>query len=178
VSVCAKTDRERAVYARLYGGGVTLLCARPGRRAQTAVRFFALRPAEVIPPEISGLGFNFGHASLGTTEFEIIQFVFHFYGFETYNMLVNPNNHLVKTVLTRMMESGDHFFFAISPTSPACRAFMFSVPMGSATRNGNLSTVSRARAQEMILSFLGKLDSQEQGQNRKMGKSSYSNSET
>jgi hypothetical protein len=52
--------------------------------------FLALRPAEVIPPEISGLGFNFGHALLGTTEFEVIQFVFHFYGFETYNMLVNP----------------------------------------------------------------------------------------
>jgi hypothetical protein len=61
--------------------------------------FLALRPAEVIPPEISGLGFNFGHALLGTTEFEVIQFVFHFYGFETYNMLVNPNNRLVKTVL-------------------------------------------------------------------------------
>jgi hypothetical protein len=52
--------------------------------------FLALRPAEVIPPEISGLGFNFGHALLGTTEFEVIQFVFHFYGFETYNILVNP----------------------------------------------------------------------------------------
>ena len=52
--------------------------------------FLALRPAGVIPPEISGLGFNFGHALLGTTEFEVIQFVFHFYGFETYNMLVNP----------------------------------------------------------------------------------------
>src|ERR1700738_5166359 len=38
--------------------------------------FLALRPAEVIPPEISGLGFNFGHALLGTTEFEVIQFVF------------------------------------------------------------------------------------------------------
>ena len=74
-----------------------------------------MRPAEVIPPEISGLGFNFGHALLGTTEFEVIQFVFHFYGFETYNMLVNPNNRLVKTVLTRMVESGDYFFFAISP---------------------------------------------------------------
>jgi hypothetical protein len=47
--------------------------------------FLALRSAEVIPPEISGLGFNFGHALLGTTEFEVIQFVFHFYGFETYN---------------------------------------------------------------------------------------------
>ena len=77
--------------------------------------FLALRPAEVIPPEISGLGFNFGHALLGTTEFEVIQFVFHFYGFETYNMLVNPNNRLVKKVLMRMVESGDYFFFAISP---------------------------------------------------------------
>src|ERR1700680_4529501 len=38
--------------------------------------FLALRPTEVIPPEISGLGFNFGHALLGTTEFEVIQFVF------------------------------------------------------------------------------------------------------
>src|SRR6266481_5553068 len=77
--------------------------------------FLALRPAAVIPPEISGLGFNFGHALLGTTEFEVIQFVFHFYGFETYNVLVNPNNRLVKKVLMRMVESGDYFFFAISP---------------------------------------------------------------
>jgi len=30
-------------------------------------------------------------------------------------MLVNPNNRLVKKVLTRMVESGDYFFFAISP---------------------------------------------------------------
>jgi hypothetical protein len=51
----------------------------------------------------------------GTTEFEVIQFVFQFYGFETYNMLVNPNNRLVKKVLIRMVESGDYFFFAISP---------------------------------------------------------------
>src|SRR6202795_3915131 len=77
--------------------------------------FLALRPSEVIPPEISGLVFNFGHALLGTTEFEVIQFVFNFYGFETYNMLVNPNNRLVKTVLMRMVETGDYFFFAISP---------------------------------------------------------------
>ena len=42
----------------------------------------------------------------------MIQFVFHFYGFETYNMLVNPNNRLVKKVLTRMVKSDDYFFFA------------------------------------------------------------------
>jgi hypothetical protein len=62
--------------------------------------FLALRPAEVIPPEISGLGFNLGHALLGTTEFEVIQFVFHFYGFEIYNMLVNPNNREAKEETT------------------------------------------------------------------------------
>src|SRR5271165_2607157 len=37
------------------------------------------------------------------------------YRFETYNMLVNPNNRLVKKVLMRMVDSGDYFFFAISP---------------------------------------------------------------
>src|SRR5258705_6709637 len=83
--------------------------------------FLALRPAEVIPPEISGLGFNFGHALLGTTEFEVIQFVFHFYGFETYNMLVNPNNRLVKKVLMRMVESGDYFSLPLVPTRASLR---------------------------------------------------------
>ena len=34
--------------------------------------FLALRPDEVIPPEISAVGFNFGHALLGTAEFEVI----------------------------------------------------------------------------------------------------------
>ena len=84
--------------------------------------FLALRPAEVIPPEISGLGFNFGHALLGTTEFEVIQFVFRFYGFETYNMLVNPNSRLVKTVLMRMVESGDYFSLPLVPTRASLRS--------------------------------------------------------
>ena len=84
--------------------------------------FLALRPAEVIPPEISGLGFNFGHALLGTTEFEVIQFVFHFYGFETYNMLVNPNNWLVKKVLMRMVEAAITFSLPLVPTRASRRS--------------------------------------------------------
>src|ERR1700720_88089 len=56
--------------------------------------FLALRPAEVIPPEISGLGFNFGHTLLGTTEFEVIQFVFHFYGAGVLAS-VSDNSHLL-----------------------------------------------------------------------------------
>src|ERR1700746_421371 len=85
--------------------------------------FLALRPAEVIPTEISGLEVHFGHSLLGTTEFEVIQFVFHFYGFETYNMLVNPNNRLVKKVLMRMVESGDYFFLPLVSPNQSLTAF-------------------------------------------------------
>ena len=72
--------------------------------------FLALRPDDVIPPEISAAGFQFGHSILGNANFEVVHFAFRFYGFKTYNVLVNPNNPLVRTVLTTMVESGDYFF--------------------------------------------------------------------
>src|ERR1043166_3777862 len=58
--------------------------------------FLALRPPTVIPPAITGAGFRFGHSLLGNADFVVVQFVFAFYGFETYNVLVNPNNLLVQ----------------------------------------------------------------------------------
>jgi hypothetical protein len=33
-----------------------------------------------------------GHGMLGNDNFEVLHFVFQFYGFETYNALINPNN--------------------------------------------------------------------------------------
>jgi len=77
--------------------------------------FLALRLNEVIPSDILNKGFNFGHGLLGTSEFEVIQFSFEFYGFGIYNVLVNPNNTLVQSVLTTMVEKEDYFFFAINP---------------------------------------------------------------
>lgn len=77
--------------------------------------FLALRPREVIPPAVTNAGFRFGHALLGNAHFEVVHFAFEFYGFKTYNVLVNPNNPLVQTVLTTMVESGDYFFFALNP---------------------------------------------------------------
>jgi hypothetical protein len=44
--------------------------------------FLALRPNEVIPPEVSSVGFRFGHSLLGTADFEVVHFAFEFYGFE------------------------------------------------------------------------------------------------
>src|SRR5450631_188172 len=57
--------------------------------------FLALRPEEAIPPDVTGAGFSFGHCLFGNAAFEVVQFSFHFYGFKTYNVLVNPNNPIV-----------------------------------------------------------------------------------
>lgn len=83
-------------------------------RKQT-LGLLALRPDEIIPPEIMSRGFNFGHALFGNDYFEVIRFAFEFYGFGTYNVLVNPNNPLVQAVLAAMIDSGEYFFLAIGP---------------------------------------------------------------
>ena len=75
----------------------------------------------------------------------MIQFVFHFYGFETYNMLINPNNRLVKTVLMRMVESGDYFFFAIS-CNQSVTAFRSEIgPKNLAGLSTNLRQIQERR---------------------------------
>jgi hypothetical protein len=74
--------------------------------------FLALQPPQAIPPAITDIGFRFGHALLGNADFVVVQFVFVFYGFEMYNVLVNPNNLLVQTVVTTMVQNEDYFFFA------------------------------------------------------------------
>ena len=75
----------------------------------------ALRPGEVISHEVTEPGFNFGHSLLGDDHYEVVHFAFEFYGFGTYNVLLNPNNPLVKAVLNTMMNSEEYFFLAIMP---------------------------------------------------------------
>ena len=84
--------------------------------------FLALRTAEAIPSDISRGGFNFGHSVFGTSKFEVFHFAFEFYKFQTFNALVNPYIFLAQTVLSMLIESGEYFFFAISP-SGAVTAF-------------------------------------------------------
>jgi hypothetical protein len=54
-------------------------------------------------------------------------------------MLVNPNNRLVKTVLMRMVESGDYFFFAISPNQ-SVTAFRSEIGQKNLARRGSSYT--------------------------------------
>jgi hypothetical protein len=59
----------------------------------------ALHLPDSIPPAIAAQGFAFSHELLGTSRFEVVHFVFRFYGFQTYHVLINPNNQLVQAVL-------------------------------------------------------------------------------
>ena len=77
--------------------------------------FLALRPKIVIPDEYTRTGFRFGHSLLGNADYVVVHFAFHFYNYETFNVLVNPNNPVVQTFLKRMLETGDYFFFAVDP---------------------------------------------------------------
>jgi len=72
----------------------------------------ALRLEEAIPRDVSAAGFRFGHSLLGTSSWEVVHFGFEFYGFETYNALINPSDPVARSVLETMVRTGDYFFFA------------------------------------------------------------------
>lgn len=89
--------------------------------------FMALHLDEDIPSEVTARGFRFGHSLFGGDAFEVIHFAFEFYDFRTYNLLINPSSSLVQTVLDRMLEDEDYFFFALSSSG---RATAFRSEMG------------------------------------------------
>ena len=89
--------------------------------------FIALKPHKTIPSHITEQGFAFGHGLIGTQDFEVVHFVFNFYGFQTYNVLLNPNNPIVQLVLHTMIESGDYFFFTLDGTGGNVTTFRSQV---------------------------------------------------
>ncbi len=110
--------------------------------------FLALRPEEEIPSEVSDVGFNFGHSLFGSADFEVIHFAFEFYGFQTYNVLINPNNPLVQAVLNRMIADEDYFFFALEATG---RVTAFRAEIGQETLSqvkGNLARIEQSTTTE------------------------------
>ncbi|MGR3280690.1 hypothetical protein ACSYAD_37170, partial [Acaryochloris marina NIES-2412] len=43
--------------------------------------------------------------------------------FQTFNVLINPNNAVAQAVLQHMIENGDYFFFAIDEETGIATAF-------------------------------------------------------
>jgi hypothetical protein len=74
----------------------------------------ALHLEQALPPAVSAAGFAFGHALFGDADWEVVHFAFEFYGFATYNALINPSDLVARSVLRTMVETGDYFFFALT----------------------------------------------------------------
>ncbi len=85
--------------------------------------FIALRTETAIPYHVTDDGFSLGHTLIGNSKFEVIHFGFEFYNFQTYNVLINPNNPIAKIVLRSMIESGDYFFFTLDESNGSVTAF-------------------------------------------------------
>lgn len=73
----------------------------------------ALHLDRALPRQVSAGGFSFGHALFGSGTWEVVHFAFAFYGFATYNVLINPSDPVAQAVLDAMVTSGDYFFFAL-----------------------------------------------------------------
>jgi hypothetical protein len=73
----------------------------------------ALRLDRALPRQVSAGGFSFGHALFGCGTWEVVHFGFEFYGFATFNVLINASDPVAQTVLDAMVTSGDYFFFAL-----------------------------------------------------------------
>lgn len=85
--------------------------------------FLGFRPSDSIPSSVANAGFGFGHTLLGDDTFEVIHFAFDFYGYQNYNVLLNPNNALVRKVLEVMLTHQNYFFFALDPNNGDATAF-------------------------------------------------------
>ncbi|NJL51212.1 MAG: hypothetical protein HC930_01520 [Hydrococcus sp. SU_1_0] len=95
--------------------------------------FLTFRPNHSIPAKISEGGFGFGHTLLGNDNFEVIHFAFEFYGFETYNVLINPNNPIVQKILSIMLAHEDYFFFALNADNSSATAFRAEIEQDTLT---------------------------------------------
>ncbi len=120
--------------------------------------FLVLRPGEPIPREVTAFGFRFGQSLVGISGQAVVHFAFEFYGFRTYNALVNPNNLVVRTVLRTMVEQKDYFFFALDSnnTVTAFRSELGQDDLGGLKTNLRhilTATTTDAQYQRALKSF-------------------------
>ena len=109
--------------------------------------FLALRSDRPIPANVTEVGFRFGFGLIGTKEFEVIDFAFEFYGHALYHALVNPNNPVVRQVLSAMMEAKDYVFFTVD-THGGGAATCFRSALDLAGFMENMPRIRRSKTTE------------------------------
>ncbi len=93
------------------------------------------------------IGLRLGQGLIGTNEFEVIHFIFEFYGHGIYHALVNPNNPVVRPVLACMVQMQDYVFFSINADSDGA-ASVFRSPLDVAGFAANFPRIERSTTTE------------------------------
>jgi hypothetical protein len=108
----------------------------------TRCAMVALRLDRALPRQVSAGGFSFGHALFGDDTWAVVHFGFAFYGFATYNVLINPSDPVAQAVLDAMVTAGDYFFFALDGDR---RATAFRSSIGTDNLAGLKANIHRIR---------------------------------
>jgi len=90
-------------------------CAALGlvEEARQVRGFVAARINESLPIQAARSGGDFGYELLGTDRYEIVHLILNFPGLQPYDILLNPNNPVVRKVLDVMRETAQYFIFVI-----------------------------------------------------------------
>jgi hypothetical protein len=73
--------------------------------------FVAARTNESMPLQAAESGFDFGFELLGNDRYQLIHFILGFPGLQPYDIILNPNNPLVRKVVDVMRETAQYLFF-------------------------------------------------------------------
>lgn len=88
-------------------------CAALGlvEQARQSCGFVAVRTNESLPPQAAQAGFDFAFEVLGNDRYQLLHFVLDLPGRQPYDIILNPNNAVVRKVVDVMRETAQYFFF-------------------------------------------------------------------
>ena len=88
-------------------------CAALGlvEEAGQAKGFVAARIDERLPMAAAQSGFDVGYELIGTARYPLMHFILNFQSLPPYDILLNPNNPVVRKVVEVMRETAQYFFF-------------------------------------------------------------------
>lgn len=81
--------------------------------------FMAVKLTDPLPPQVANSGFDFGFEVLGNERYQLLHFVLNVKGIDPYDIIVNPNNPVVRKVMETMRETRQYFFLFVEEGSLA-----------------------------------------------------------
>lgn len=122
----------------------------------------ALRLNTVLPRAVAQAGFSLGNGLFGGREWQVLHLAFNFYGFRTYNLLINPALPAMSSVWETIIETEDYMFLVLN-SGQSATAFRSDVGPDSRSalidnpRRLRTSTTTQAQYERAVDRFVARL---------------------